>query len=85
MIGAWMFDLMRRKEKGIIKGIVGGYAHPPHGKMRDYLKHLLEEVDELKEAFEGRSLDAVLNEIADLSNCCDLFYERMFILKERGM
>ena len=81
MLDMWFFDLQKRKEKGIFKGINKGYDIPPNCKIRDVFNHLVEEVEELKVAFEKNNLDNVLNEIADLSNLCDFFYETMFQLK----
>lgn len=86
MLEQWFFELQRLKNEGLNKGAEKGYTLAVD--IGEIYRHLQDEFNEIEELWEMAVIpkQKFLKELADLSNLCDLLFEKIYSLeKESGL
>lgn len=78
MLEEWFFELQRLKNEGLNKGAEKGYTLAVN--VGEIYRHLQDEYDEVEKLWEMSVIPTkkFLKELADLSNLCDLLFEKIF-------
>ena len=78
---------MRKMEKNFIAYLEKKYPRKPYSKFPVWflIERLRQEVEELNDAVLKYKLEIAMNECADISNIIDFIFERLMIVRGRGL
>jgi len=76
--------LQSKKYHKLIK-VAEKYGNHLQYSLEQHFQHLFSEVEELKQAIEENDINKIIEELVDLSNMCDLTYDKIKNIEKTAM